>query len=137
MLRFTRVAVLILAAAAVSAGAAQASFWPSKDAWLGREYLLRQQWAAAAQAYARATKRGHPSPDELEGLGYAALKAGLFDQAAQTYEKLCARYPKNASFRVNLGLAYAYQDRADLMDRAEQAFRQAVELHPRDPDALL
>jgi tetratricopeptide (TPR) repeat protein len=137
MARFIRILILISFVALVIAGAAEARFWPSKDAWRARQLLLQKRWEEAAAAFQRAVDRGERSPAEREGLAYALLKAGQFQPAAREYGYLCDRYPRTASFWVNLGLAYAYQERPDLMPEAEKAFRKALALNPRDPDALL
>src|SRR5262245_30152705 len=62
----------------------------SADGRRGRWLLLDGRWAAAAAAFQRAVDRGHPTPAELEGLGYACLKAGLYPQGAAAYRTLCA-----------------------------------------------
>src|SRR5439155_22574105 len=79
----------------------------SRDGREGRKLLLRQRWAAAAEAFQRAVDHGHPEPAELEGLGYTRLKAGQFPQAAQAYRVLCEKDPNKAWLWVNLGLSYA------------------------------
>src|SRR3989442_4589789 len=108
----------------------------SKDGRQGRRLLLGGRYAAAAAAFQRAVDRGHPAPAELEGLGYCRLKAAQFPQAAEAYRVLCGLYPRKAPLWVNLGLSYAYQEPAH-MDDAEKAFRGALAVDPRDPNALL
>jgi hypothetical protein len=54
----------------------------SKDGRRGRWLLMSGRWTSAAAAFQRAVDRGRPSPAELEGLGYACLKAGLYPQGA-------------------------------------------------------
>src|SRR5437667_1062613 len=107
----------------------------SRDGRRGRSLLLRSRWVDAAEAFQRAVDRGHPAPAELEGLGYALLKSDQFGQAAKAYQRLCAVYPRKSPFWVNLGLAYADQEPANLRE-AEKAFRQALTVNPRDPNAL-
>ena len=96
-----------------------------RDASIRRRLLLRSRWADAAAAFQRAVDRGHPAPAELEGLGYALLKSDQFGQAAKAYQRLCAVYPRKSPFWVNLGLAYADQEPANLRE-AEKAFREAI-----------
>jgi len=108
----------------------------SADGREGKRLLFRGRWELAAQAFQRAVDGGHPSPAELEGLGYASLKAKRYATAAKAYQRLTEQFPDRSAFWVNLGLADGYQEPPRLSE-AEAAFRRAREIHPRDPDALI
>jgi tetratricopeptide (TPR) repeat protein len=129
-------AILLLAAVGLAPFPAAARPQLSREGRIGRYYLATGRWRDAAAAFDRAVKRGHPSPAELEGLGYASLKAGLYPEGAAAYSALCEKFPKEASFWVDLGLANAYQEPARL-DEAEKAFRRALAVDPHDPHACL
>src|SRR5205807_2065489 len=129
-------ALLLLMLSFFSSSPAQARLRLSKEGRKGRRYLLSHRWADAAREFQLAVARARPAPAESEGLAYALLKSDQFDQAAKTYLGLCKVYPQKSPFWVNLGLAYAYQEPANLAE-AEKAFRMGLRVNPRDPDALL
>ncbi|HET9481461.1 MAG TPA: tetratricopeptide repeat protein, partial [Candidatus Polarisedimenticolia bacterium] len=69
-------------------------------------------------------------PARLERLGYGALRAGMYAEAAEAYARVAQLEPGRAEILINLGLA-----RMGLGDRdgAEESLREASRLRPGDP----
>lgn len=74
-----------------------------------------------------------PDPSHLARLGYSALRAQMYDEAAQAYETLSRALPGDADVFINLGLA-----RTGLGQTAgaESALREANRLRPGDAKPL-
>jgi len=104
----------------------------------GREDLLalaelkagREDHAGAAALYAEAAALGAPDPAILQRLGYSALRAGLYREAADACATLSGMEPDQPGVWINLGLARTWLgDEAG----AESALREASRLRPGDP----
>src|SRR4051794_13117901 len=81
----------------------------SRDGQEGRRLLLQADWEGARAAFQRAVDRGHASSAELLGLGIACFRAKNYRDAAKAYQRLIRLRPRVAEYRINLGLAYGYQ----------------------------
>jgi len=68
-----------------------------------------------------------PSPWERNAEGLTLYSAGEFEKAAETYERLLAETPGNASFLYNLACSEAQLGRKE---QALEHLRQAVEANP-------
>ncbi|HVE83999.1 MAG TPA: tetratricopeptide repeat protein, partial [Myxococcales bacterium] len=69
-------------------------------------------------------------PDNEKGqnlLGLTYFKLGLFDRAAEIYERLVEENPGDPTLRVNLGLVYL---KTNVVARAVREFEAAVDLAP-------
>src|SRR5579864_3952702 len=122
MLRSCPVIVLLLTTGIALPAGARPSRALGPDGRVGRRELFRAHWERAAAAFQRAVDSGHPTPAELEGLGYACLKSKRYGDAASAYQRLCTAYPDQAPFWLNLGLAEVYQVPARL-EEAEKGFQ--------------
>jgi tetratricopeptide (TPR) repeat protein len=125
--------LLIIALAVISPAQARCRPHLRPEAREGRRLLLLRQWDAAADAFDKAVKRGHPSSAELLGLGYACFMAERYQGAACAYERLCKLKPHVLRYRINVGLAYGLQGQ---VERAQKEFERARQMRRDDPDVL-
>lgn len=89
--------------------------------------------AAAASLYLKAAGGGSRGGGLMARLGYSALRAEMYEEAAEAFEALSRVSPSDAAVFVNLGLARLGQGDAA---GAEEALREANRLRPGDPRPL-
>ena len=80
-----------------------------------------------------AVQKAPDQPGFADTLGYVYLKRGMRTAAIQTFNGLVNKYPKYATYRYHLGLAfYESGDKA----RARKELRDALATHPSRKDVL-
>jgi tetratricopeptide (TPR) repeat protein len=67
------------------------------------------------------------SPEVADTLGWVYYKRDVLDLAVESLEQSVAKDPKNATYQVHLGLAYA---KAGLRTKAQSALERALQLDP-------
>lgn len=89
--------------------------------------------AALLRRAAAASPQTPPDARITARLGYSALRAQMYEEAAQAYEALAAATPTDADVFINLGLARTGTGETA---RAEAALREASRLRPGDARPL-
>jgi spermidine synthase len=91
------------------------------------EKLLLDPATEESQAQARWSRLAALSPFEASRVGVALWKAAKYQQAATGFELIAARTNQSAMTWANLGINY---QKLKQPDKAEKAFRKALELDP-------
>lgn len=84
-----------------------------KHLYRGSELLLNDNIVEAREALEEASRIDPDDPKCLSLLGLVYFRLDDYEPAQQIYELLVQRFPEEASLRVNLGLVYMKQGRAD------------------------
>lgn len=102
-------------------------YWVSVNA-NGAFLMKRGRYAEAAEQFFKVTLLDPTSSLALSNLGAASVMAGNFKQAAEAFERSNSLQPDAAAI-YNSGTMYFY---AGDIDRAQELYRDAVELTPED-----
>jgi len=102
-------------------------YWLSVNAY-GAFLMKRGRFAEAAEQFFKLTLLDPTSSLAFNNLGAASVMAGNFKQAAEAFERANAIAPDAAAI-YNSGNMYFY---AGNFDRAQELYRDAVELTPED-----
>ncbi len=113
---------------------------PQLRAVLGALYYRRGDGRAALEQYSGANRAQPNNADFLNGLALSEQKVGRLDDAIRDFQAAIKANPRFADAYNNLGVAYNARydkssDKADL-DRAVNAYSQALAIDPRHPLAL-
>ncbi len=113
---------------------------PQLRSALGALYYRRGDIPAAMEQYAGANRAMPNNADILNGLGLCEEKTGRYDDAIRDFQSALRINPRFADAYNNLGVAYIGRynkttDKADI-DRALNAYNQALAIDPRHPLAL-
>ncbi len=100
---------------------------------LGTHLLRKGRYDEARQSFERAAavapkEIGYP----LENLAAVTILQGRFDEAIQAYERL-PRPIREPILAGNIGTAYYFSNRPDKWEKAEEYYKLAVRLNPRNP----
>lgn len=93
----------------------------------GSELLQENRVLEAKEELEHALTVQPLDPKGQDLLGAVYFRLGLYPRAIQIYESLEAQFPRDASIKVNLALAYLKTGQADA---ARRALQDAVRLHP-------
>lgn len=96
-----------------------------KHLYRGSELLINDRIDEAREVLEEATRIDPEDPKGLSLLGLVYFRLEELERAQQVYELLVGRFPLEASLRVNLGLVYMKQARAE---EARQEMLRAVEI---------
>src|SRR5208282_951164 len=108
---------------------------PAAYVQLGNLRMAQSQFAEAQKSYQQALDQDPNSSEALGGVLNVDLIQKQPDRAIATAKTQLARYPKNVGFHILLGQLLMEQKK-DLAG-AEQEFKQATDLDPKNTEALV
>ncbi len=98
----------------------------------GRAAAEREDWEAAALAYAEATREAPRDARMWSALGEARYAGEKYGEARAAFEKAAALRPRDARPRIRVGNTFEIERR---WEEAEAAYRAATDAAPRDARA--